>query len=124
MSERPVCLRLTTEQVESVVLAVQGGSAVSLEVLLSGRAALEGIPPAEVWEEHAEGETIDSRYSFALARGLLLLAHLADRQPARLADLAAGLRLSEGAAGRYAQTLLLAGLVAQDPETDLYRLAG
>jgi DNA-binding IclR family transcriptional regulator len=55
---------------------------------------------------------------------LLLLAHLADRQPARLADLAAGLKLSESAAGRYAQTLLLAGLVEQDPGTDLYRLAG
>jgi biotin operon repressor len=123
MSERPVCLRLTTEQVESVVLAMQGGRAVSLEALLSGRAALEGIPPVEVWEERAERETIDSRYSFALARGLLLLAHLADGQPARLADLAADLKLSESAAGRYVQTLLLAGLVEQDPETDLYRLA-
>ena len=96
----------------------------SLAALLSGRIARVGIPSVQVWEERAHGETAERRVSFALVRGLLLLAHLADGQPARLIDLAANLNLSEGAAGTYARTLLMAGLVEQDQETQLYRLAG
>ncbi len=124
MSVRPVYLRLTAEQVESIVDPAQGDTMVSLAVLLSGRIACVGIPPVQVWEERAHGEAAESRVSFALVRGLLLLAHLADGQPARLLDLAADLNLSESAAGRYVRTLLMAGLVEQDPETHLYRLAG
>jgi hypothetical protein len=124
MNERPVYLRLTAEQVESIAHPAQGDTMASLAALLSGRTARKGIPPVEVWEERAHEETIESRFSFSLVRGLLLLAHLADGQPAHLADLAADLNLSVGAARTYVQTLLMAGLVEQDPETRLYRLAG
>lgn len=116
-------VRLTAGQVESIVHAAQGGSAASMAALLSGRVAREGIPPVEVWEERAQGETVESRFSFSLVRGLLLLAHLANGQPARLTDLAADLNLSAGTARMYVRTLLMAGLVEQDPETRLYRLA-
>ncbi len=124
MSERSVYLRLTAEQVQSIVDPAQGDTMASLAALLSGRIARVGIPSVEVWEERAQGETAEPRVSFALVRGLLLLAHLADGQPARLIDLAANLNLSEGAAGRYVRTLLMAGLVEQDPEAGLYRLVG
>jgi hypothetical protein len=123
VDERPVYVRLTADQVESIVHAAQGGSAASLAALLSGRVAHEGIPPVEVWEERAQGETVESRFSFSLVRGLLLLARLADGQPARLTDLAVDLHLSAGTARTYVRTLLMAGLVKQDPETRLYRLA-
>jgi hypothetical protein len=123
VDERPVYVRLTTDQVESIVHVAHGGSAASLAALLSGRVAREGIPPIEVWEERALGETVESRFSFSLVRGLLLLAHLADGQPARLTDLATELNLSAGTARTYVRTLLMAGLVAQDPKTHLYRLA-
>ncbi len=99
MSERAVYVRLTAEQVESIVHPAQGVSAASLAALLSGR--IEGIPPVEVWEERAHDGTVESRFSFSLVRGLLLLAHLADGQPARLTDLAADLNLSERTAGTY-----------------------
>lgn len=124
MDERPVYLRLTTEQVKSIVHPAQGDTVASLAALLSGRIAREGILPVEVWEARAQGETVESRFSFSLVRGLLLLAHLADGQPARLRDLAVDLNLSEGAACVYVRTLLMAGLVVQDPETRLYGLAG
>jgi DNA-binding NarL/FixJ family response regulator len=123
MDEHPVYVRLTAEQVASIVHAAQGGSAASLAALLSGRVAREGMPPIEVWEERAQGETVESRFSFSLVRGLLLLARLADGQPARLKDLAAELNLSASTVHTYVRTLLMAGLVRQDPETRLYRLA-
>jgi hypothetical protein len=123
MDERPVYVRLTVEQVKSIVYTAQGASVASLAALLSGRAARGGIPPIEVWEERALGETVESRFSFSLMRGLLLLAHLADGQPARLTDLAADLNLSAGTTRTYVQTLLIAGLLEQDPKTRLYRLA-
>ncbi len=100
-----------------------GGRAVSLAALVSGRAVREGIPPIGVWEERALEETVESRFSFALVRGLILLAHLADGQPARLKDLATDLNLSASTARTYVRTLLLAGLVEQDSTTRLYRLA-
>jgi hypothetical protein len=124
MNECPVYLRLTAEQVESIVHPAQSVSAAGLAAWLSGRIAREGIAAVEVWEERARGETVESRFSFSLVRGLLLLARLADGRPARLTDLAADLNLSAGSACTYVRTLLVAGLVVQDPETRLYRLAG
>lgn len=124
MSERPVYLRLTAEQVESIMHPAQGDTMAGLAALLSGRIARGGIPPVEVWEERALEETVESRFSFSLVRGLMLLAQLADGKPARLADLAADLKLSEGVAGTYVRTLLMARLVEQDPETGMYRLVG
>ncbi len=122
MSEQPVYLRLTAEQVKSIVDPARADTMVNLAALLSGRIARVGIPPIQVWEEHTQGKTAESRVSFALVRGLLLLADLADGQPASLADLAAKLKLSETAAGTFVRTLVMAGLVEQDPETHLYRL--
>ena len=124
MSEHPVYVRLSTEQVKSIVRAAQGGDAASLAGSLSKRVVSREIPPIAVWEERAQGETVESRFSFSLVRGLLLLASLADGQPARLTDLAAELNLSPGTARTYVRTLLLAGLVEQDKGTRLYRLAG
>jgi DNA-binding IclR family transcriptional regulator len=66
----------------------------------------------------------ESRFSFSLVRGLLLLADLADGHRASLTDLAADLNLCESTARRYLRTLVMAGLVEQDPKTSLYRLAG
>jgi hypothetical protein len=124
VDDLPVYLRLTAEQVESIVRTAQGGDAASLAASLSGRVVRRGIPPIAVWEERAQGETVESRFSFSLVRGLLLLASLADGQPARLTDLAAELNLSPGTARTYVRTLLIAGLVEKDPGTRLYRLAG
>ncbi len=119
----PVYLRLTDEQVESITHPTQGDTMAGLAALLSGRIACEGISPVGVWEERGRGETVESRFSFSLVRGLLLLAHLADGQPARLTELAADLNLSDDAARTYVQTLVMAELVVQDPETRMYRLA-
>ena len=124
MDEVPVYLQLTTEQVESIVRAAQGGDAASLATSLSGRVVRRGIPSIAVWEERAQGEAVESRFSFSLVRGLLLLAALADGQPARLTDLAVELNLSPSTARTYVRTLLIAGLVEQDKTTRLYRLAG
>ena len=121
VDERPVYVLLTVERVaiSAGARAAQGGSAASLAALLSKRADRERMPPIEVWEERARGEAVESRFSFSLVRGLLLLAHLANGQPASLTDLAANLNLAH----TYVRTLLMAGLVKQDPETCLYQLA-
>lgn len=119
VDERPVYVLLTVERVAMIMHAAQGGSAASLAALLSKRADRERMPPIEVWEERARGEAVESRFSFSLVRGLLLLAHLANGQPASLTDLAANLNLAH----TYVRTLLMAGLVKQDPETCLYQLA-
>ncbi len=121
MSKRSVYLRL---KVESIVDPAQGDTMAGLAVLLSGRIDRAGIPPIEVWEGRDRGETVESRISFSLVRGLVLLAHLAGGEPASLRDLTAALNLSEDAAHRYVLTLLEAGLVVQDPESRMYRLAG
>lgn len=117
MSERPVYLRLTAGQMESIVYPEQGVTMVSLAALLAGRIASGGTPPVDVWEERARAGAVESR-------GLLLLDRLVDGQPARLADLAADLKLSEDAACTYVRTPLVAGLVEQDPGTSLYRPEG
>jgi IclR helix-turn-helix domain len=123
VDERPVCVRLTAEQVELVIHAVQSGNGASLAALLAGRVSRYGIPPIAVWEEHAQGATIESRFSLALVRGLLLLAHLASGQPARLKDLAVELNLAPSTTRTYLRTLLIARLIEQDPDTRLYKLA-
>jgi predicted transcriptional regulator len=124
MNERPVYLRLTAEQVESIVRLARGDTMESLTALLSAGLVRGGVPSVDVWEEWAEGEMGESRFSFSLVRGLLLLADLADGHRASLTDLAADLNLCESTAGRYLQTLVMAELVEQDPKTSLYRLAG
>ena len=123
MNDRPVHLRLTAEWVESSVGPAPGDPRASLAALLSGRIACEGIPPVEVWEERAQRLTVESRFSFALVRSLLLLARLVHGHPARLSRLAGDLNLSDSTAGTCVRTLLMAGLVEQNP-THMYRLAG
>ncbi len=121
--ERRVCVRLNAEQVALVMDPSQGYTLEKLIALLSGWIPREGIPQIEVWDELARGK-LGERFSVELARGLLLLAHLADRQPVNVTDLSWKLHIEEGAANLYLQTLLMSGLVERDPDTQLYRLAG
>ncbi len=115
-------LRLTEEQVRSAMDPAQSYTLEKLIALISGWVPREGIPQIEVWDELAEGK-MGERFSVELARGLLLLAHLADRETVGANELARDLHIGAGPTNLYLETLLMSGLVAHDPETQRYRLA-
>lgn len=122
MSELSPQIRLTSEQVESIVRAArEGGTEEGVVVLMPEVLLHRQLPPAALWEQRIQQDA-DARLSLPLARGLLFLARLAEDGPAHLRDLAAALQLTPDVAGRYAHTLMLAGLVERDPGTSRYRL--
>ncbi len=122
VSDLPRYVRLTSEQVQSIVCAAQEGGTENVVMLLPEPLARHQLPPTAVWEERIR-EDADARLSLPLARGLLFLARLAESGPTHLNDLAADLNLSPGVTNRYAHTLVLAGLVKRDQDTSCYRLA-
>jgi hypothetical protein len=121
VSELPGHIRLTNEQVESIVRAAHEGSAESVVMLMPRVLPRQRLPPIACWEERIR-EDSDARLSLPLARGLLFLARLAESSSVRLNDLASDLNLSPSVTSRYAHTLVLAGLVERDPDTSRYRL--
>ena len=56
-------------------------------------------------------------------KGLLLLAHLASGEPTSIKNLADELAMGPSTTHRYMHTLLILGLIEQDPKTRKYRLA-
>ncbi|HXB64889.1 MAG TPA: helix-turn-helix domain-containing protein [Solirubrobacteraceae bacterium] len=123
MAGRPVYVRLTGEQVASVVQAAQAGEkAVDLAAQSSETAFRQAIPPVSVWEQY-ERAAPEAHGSLALMRGLRLLALLAGGTPVGVVDLAADLKLSVTWASSYLQTLVIVGMVEHDSDTGMYRLA-
>ncbi len=114
-------IRLTVDQVQSIVRAAQEGGTENVVMLMPEPLAHRQLPPTALWEQRIREDT-DARLSLPLARGLLFLARLAERGPADLNDLAPVLQLSAGVISRYAHTLVLAGLVERDSDTSRYRL--
>jgi hypothetical protein len=107
-----------------VVRNAQGGGAASMALLLSGRISRREIPPLSVWEERSREAAGKSQVSSSLVKGLLLLAHLVSGEPTSIKDLADELKMSPSTTHRYMHTLLILGLIEQDPKTRKYRLAG
>ncbi len=101
----------------------QGGGAASLALLLSGRISRREIPAIPVWEERSRVAANKSQVSSSLVKGLVLLAHLASGEPASIKDLADEVELSPSTTHRYMHTLLILGLIEQDPKGRKYRLA-
>jgi biotin operon repressor len=101
----------------------QGGGAASLVLLLSGRVSRREIPPLSVWEERSRVAADKSQVSSSLVKGILLLAYLVSGEPTSIKDLAEELGMSPSTTHRYMHTLLILGLIEQDPKTRKYRLA-
>ena len=87
MSETPAHIRLTSEQVEAIVRAAREQGGGSVVVLLPDPIVRGQLPSAVAWAQRIREDT-ESRLSLALARGLLLLARLAEGSPASLTELA------------------------------------
>jgi hypothetical protein len=115
-----IYVRLTPEQVASVVQSAQAGEdAAGLAGQLSELAF--ATPSVSVWEAY-ERAVPGSRASLVFLGGLRLLARLAGGQPASLDDLASDVGLSPAAADSCIQTLVIAGMVERDAATGMYRL--
>ncbi len=122
MDDRPVYIRLTPEQVGSVLQAVQASSEASvLAARVSELASRQALPPISAWEARDDASD-QSQCSLALLRGLRLLSRLAGGQLASLGDLTSELGMSASVAGAYIQALVVTGMVKCDPGTDVYRL--
>jgi len=110
----PVCIELSSAQVDGIVRAASDGG--SLSLLLSG---LDGV--RELLRRTTR--TDNRRLSYSLLSGLSLLACFpADGSPLRVTDAAAMLDMSASTTHRYLQTLMAVGLVERDPGTRQYRL--
>jgi Fic family protein len=112
----PVCIELSTTQVDQVVRAASDAG--SLSILLSGL--------GDVRAAFAAGrEQLDERrLSRSLLSGLFLLASFpADGTYLRVTQIARTLGMSQGTTHRYLTTLVTAGLLEQHPSTREYRLA-
>jgi DNA-binding transcriptional ArsR family regulator len=121
VSETPAHVQLTSEQVEAIVRAAQEGRSESVVMLLPDPIFGRQLPPAAAWAQRIREDT-EAHMSLALARGLLLLARLAEGQPALLTELASELGIPLTSTGKYLETLMAAGLVERDQATLRYRL--
>ena len=74
------------------------------------------LPAVDAWARRIR-EDSDAVMSLALARGLLLLARLAEGPAASLTELAGELDIPLTSTGKYLETLMAAGLVERDPDT-------
>jgi hypothetical protein len=111
-----VFIDLLPAQVEAVVRAAADGGSVS--VLLSGQSNLKGALAAWL-------KGVDERgLSRSLLAGLAILASFpADGSYLANAELARMLAINASTAHRYISTLMVAGLLEQDPDTRHYRRA-
>jgi IclR helix-turn-helix domain len=116
LGQRAAVVELTRGQMNDVVRKVSGAGGIS--VLLSGVGDVRALLEVTLCE--SEGK----RMSRSLLRGLLMLAAFPEDGSYRgNAEIAEVLLMVQSTAHRYISTLVAVGLLEQDPETRLYRLA-
>jgi len=111
----PVVLALTRAQVDHVVRAAASTDGIAR--LLSDRSVLR-----RVFEAVSGGLLEDPRLSRSLLNGLWVLAGLGG-EALSVTEAATRAGMSASTTHRYLSTLLVAGLVEQDPKSRLYRSA-
>jgi IclR helix-turn-helix domain len=120
--DAPVCLELTSAQVEAVVRATADASGPSLSLLLSGLVSEQAITEGSL-EERYFAELESGRLSHSLFRGLLILSLFISGEEGRgVVEVARQLGLSPSTTHRYMSTLVAFGVLVQDPITRKYRL--
>jgi IclR helix-turn-helix domain len=118
----PVCVELTSAQVENIIRTTADTRAPSLSLVLSGLIAERAISQSSL-ERRYWAELEGGRLSHSLFRGLLILAlFLSGEQGRGVVDVARQLGLSPSTTHRYISTLVAFGLLVQDPSTRKYRL--
>jgi IclR helix-turn-helix domain len=116
LGREPVCIELSATQIDRVVRAASASG--SMSMLLSG---LDGMRKMLV---AGPKQLKYARLSRSLLSGLLVLASFpADRSYMRVTEAARMLDMSPSTTHRYLATLLVVGLLEQDPRTRQYRLA-
>lgn len=115
-------IMLSQAQIEHVIGASVRSGSPSLAALLGGLNAGQAVSRVSL-EERYRPEIADGRLSHSLLRGLLVLSFLVDGSEWGVSNIAKQLEMSISTAHRYANTLLIFGLVEQDQFTRKYRLA-
>lgn len=111
-----VAIELTQNQIDRVIRDATGAGKVS--ILMSGS---QGAQETLAREPHLLD---DRRISASLMRGLLVFAALpSDGRSMRGSDLSRILGIGPSTIHRYLTTLVVLGLVEQDPSSRSYRLA-
>jgi hypothetical protein len=133
----PISITLSPSQVDDVVRAAAGSRAPSISTLIADRLNKPferedaGTPPSRSgaveekplsWS-YLPMDTVDSRLSRSLLRGLSILTAFGPDGGARgIVELARDLGMSPSTAHRYALTLVELGLLERCPRTRKYRL--
>jgi DNA-binding transcriptional ArsR family regulator len=112
-----VSLTLTPDQVDELLRAVGGDSALSIVPEL---AASKGT---DVSELRYRALLDDRRLSRSLIAGLLVLSCFSTNSELGIAELSRRLGMRASTTHRYVATLLAAGLLERDPSSRRYRLA-
>jgi hypothetical protein len=124
-----VSITLSTSQVEAVMRAAAGGSALGISALLAdsldppSHRSSPSAPARAAVAPPADGEAVNRRLSQSLLRGLSLLRCFDDvGTPRGIVELARELDLSPSTTHRYAVTLVELGLLQRCPDSRKYRL--
>ncbi|MGH2852998.1 MAG: helix-turn-helix domain-containing protein [Solirubrobacteraceae bacterium] len=114
-----VYIRLSRAQVDEVVRAAGPESGI-LRLLQD----LGAEPKLSVADLDNEPLLTDRRFSRSMLTGLLLLASFAPPgTERRVKDIATQFNMSQSTTHRFLKTLQVAGMLEQNPDTRLYRLA-
>jgi hypothetical protein len=124
MDDDAVYLRLTASQLDELVRRAGRKEITSLANVLSGLVPLTEMASITFWEERYGPEVARGRVSMSVIRGLLVLAYLMiDGKPVGVKEMTKRLGVGPSTTHRYLNTLLVLGLLEQDPKTRKYRLA-
>lgn len=117
-------LRLTASQLDDVVRRADRAKITSLASVMSGLVPLTEMSSIAFWEERYGPDVTGGRVSMSVIRGLLVLTHLMiNSEPVGVKELNERLGgIGPSTTHRYLKTLLVLGLVEQDPVTRKYRL--
>jgi hypothetical protein len=118
-----VYLLLTHHQVRELAREAHGAGP-HFSDLLSGLLSRDEVPPFPYWERRYREDVSGGDFSLSALKGLLVLTQLLEGEPIGVKALAEQLQMKPTATHRYLKTLLVLGLVEQDPRTHKYRLGG
>ncbi len=120
--EPPVSITLSRNQIDHVVRAALGDSAMPDLSALIGRSGSSGLPGREVLSARYRALQNNRRLSRSLLAGLLVLSCFSsDDVHLGIKEIAEQLALNTSTVHRYVITLVAAGLLERDPETRRYR---
>lgn len=123
MDNDAVYLRLTRSQLEELGRRSGKTEITSLAGVLSGLVPLTEMSSITFWEERYGPDVAQGRVSMSVIRGLLVLAYLMiDGRPVGVSEMTKRLGVGPSTTHRYLNTLLVLGLLEQDPKTRKYRL--